>query len=141
MPVLRPVAGAALGTALILLLSKIVPFSPDLSDWGGRAFPREYLGPLIAVAVIGYLGGWVGAMVSPGTGRLVGMIASIVSVAVIIGWGYSAPLLEPLFHHPAYPTFSDHALLATAVLLVSGHLGGLRVERRLSAKPLSGCDS
>ena len=126
---LRTIAGAIVGAALILLLSLAIPITPDLSDWGGRAFPRSYLAPLIILAFISYISTWVGANMSPRTGRLCGMLASIAAGAVAIGWNFGARLLEPLFQHPAYPVFSDHALLALAVLLVSGHLGGLRVER------------
>ena len=81
------------------------------------------------LAIVGYLGGWGAGRVSPLTGRLSAMLASIIAGVVAIGWDISAPILTPLFHHPAYPIFSDHALLALAVMLVAGHLGGLRVER------------
>jgi ABC-type thiamin/hydroxymethylpyrimidine transport system permease subunit len=57
------------------------------------------------------------------------MFASIITGATIIGWNFSGNIIEPLFHHPAYPVFSDHTLLALAILLVAGHLGGVRVEK------------
>jgi len=114
---------------MILLLSTVIPFTPDLSDWGGRAFPQAYLSPLIILMLVGYVSGWVSGGFSPQTGRLCGILASILAGAAIVGLGYGGSLVKPLFHHPAYPIFSDHALLSLAVLLVSGHLGGLRVER------------
>jgi uncharacterized membrane protein YeaQ/YmgE (transglycosylase-associated protein family) len=129
MTFIRTIFGAAVGAALILFVSKAIPFTPDLSDWGGRAYPQSYLLPLIILAIVGYISGWIGAKLSPETGRLTGMLASIAAGAVIIGWKFDAPILRPLFHHPAYPVFSDHALLALAVLLACGHLGGMRVEK------------
>jgi len=66
---------------------------------------------------------------SRSTGRLCGMLAVIIAGVVAIGWDTGSQVLRPLWHHPAYQVFSDHALLAIAILLVAGHLGGLRVER------------
>jgi hypothetical protein len=139
MTLLKTIAGAILGAVLILLLARLVPLTPDLSDWGGKAFPRSYLTPLILLGVISYVAAWVGAQLCPETGRLSGMLSAILAGAVAIGWHFQTPMLEPLFHHPAYPMFSDHALLALAILLVAGHLGGLRIERafvnRIAGKP------
>lgn len=129
MRALRTILAAAIGAAFILLVCRIVPLTPDLSDWGGRQFPRSYLLPLALLAIAGYLGGWVAGRISPITGRLSGMLATILAGVIAVAWDTGAPMLVPLFHHPAYPVFSDHALLALAVLLVGGHLGGLRVER------------
>ena len=137
MTALRTIAGAVLTAVLILLISRVMPLSPDLSDWGGRAFPRSYLTPLLILAVISYFSGWVGAKLSPETGRLVGMLGSLAVGVTTIAGKFHAPLLEPLFQHPAYPVFSDHALLALAVLLVCAHLGGLRVEKSQIAKSTS----
>lgn len=137
---LRTITGAILGAIICLAAFRLIPFTPDLSDWGGRAFPRTYLFPLIIVAVISYAGGWIAAKVSPVTGRLCGMISSIITAAVSIGWDTGSMILMPLFHHPAYPVFSDHALLGLAVLLIGGHLGGLRVEKgpaQSEARPIS----
>ena len=129
MRILRTIVGALIGAAVILILCRLVPFSPDLTDWGGRSFPRLYLLALLILALIGYFGGWSAARVSPSAGRISGMLASLIAGVLVIGWDLGAPLLKQLFHHPAYPVFSDHALLALAALLVGGHLGGLRVER------------
>jgi hypothetical protein len=126
---LKTILGAIIGAGLILSISRVIPFHPDLSDWGGRAYPQSYLTPLIVLAAISYISGWLGAQISPVSGRLCGMLGSLLAGAAIIGWSYGGTLMTPLFHHPAYPMFSDHALLALAVLLVCGHLGGLRVER------------
>ena len=125
----RTLAGAVAGALLNLIIFRIIPFTPDLSDWGGRAYPRSYILPLIIVAIVGYFSAWLVSKISPSTGRLIGMLASILTAAAAIGWSTGAKILEPLFHHPAYPAFSDHALLALAILLVAGHLGGLRVEK------------
>jgi hypothetical protein len=126
---LKTVLGAIVGAGLILLISRIIPFHQDLSDWGGRAYPQSYLTPLIILAILSYFSGWIGAHISPVSGRLCGMLASLITGAAIVGWGYGGTMMTPLFHHPAYPLFSDHALLSLAVLLVCGHLGGLRIER------------
>ncbi|GAG16935.1 unnamed protein product, partial [marine sediment metagenome] len=126
---LRTILGTLLGAAVNLAVCRIIPFTPDLTDWGGRAYPRSYLVPLLILAVISYASGWLAARVSPKTGRLAGMLAGIVVAVIVILWDINVPLLAPLFHHPAYPIFSDHALLALAVLLVGSHLGGTRVER------------
>jgi len=130
---LRTIIGSVVGCLLNLLVFRLIPITPDLSDWGGRGYPRTYIFPLLIVAVISYLTGWIGSKFSPRTGRICGMFASILTGAVIIGWGFSPDLITPLFHHPAYPVFSDHALLALAVLLAGGHLGGARVEKVASA--------
>ena len=61
---------------------------------------------------------------------------SLFTSVIVIGWETGANVLDPLFHHPAYPAFSDHALLALAILLVSGHLGGSVVERASIKKDL-----
>ena len=137
---IRTILGALVGSIFCLAAFRFIPFTPDLSDWGGRAYPRTYLFPLIIVAVIGYIGGWVGAKASPVTGRLCGMLSSIIAVVISIGWNTGSMILMPLFHHPAYPVFSDHALLALSVLLVCGHLGGLRVENGSSPKALNETD-
>ncbi len=137
---LRTILGSILGAALNLLIFRLLPFSADLSDWGGRSYPRTYLLPLLIVAIVSYVSGWVAAKLSPSTGRLCGMFASIIAAVVVIGWDTQAKVLEPLFHHPAYPIFSDHALLALAVLLVGGHLGGARVEKT-SARAKEGVES
>ena len=126
---LRTILGAVLGSIFCLAVFRYMPFTPDLSDWGGKAFPRTYLFPLLVVAIVSYIGGWFAAKVSPVTGRLCGMLSSLIAAVVSIGWNTGSMILMPLFHHPAYPVFSDHALLGLAVLLVSGHLGGLRVEK------------
>lgn len=131
MTLIKTIFGAIIGAALILILSKWIPIKSDLTDWGGKSFPPSYLFPLFMAAIIGYIGGWTGANLSPKTGRLVGMLASLTAVSAIIGWKFTSPFLATLYHHPAYPIFSDHALLAVAVLLVSGHLGGLRVEKKI----------
>lgn len=47
----------------------------------------------------------------------------------MFAWDLKIRLIQPLLHHPAYPVFSDHTLFALAMLLVAGHLGGLRVEK------------
>ena len=125
----RTLAGAVAGALLNLSIFRIIPFTPDLSDWGGRAYPRTYILPLIIVAIVGYFSAWLVSKMSPSTGRLIGMLASILTAAAAIGWSTGSKVLEPLFHHPAYPSFSDHALLALAILLVAGHLGGSRVEK------------
>ena len=129
MVLLRTIVGSLLGAGLNLLVFRLLPFAPDLTDWGGRSYPRSYVLPLLIVAIVGYATGWLGAKVSPVTGRLCGMLAALITGAWVIGWDTGAKVLEPLFHHPAYPVFSDHALLALAVLLVAGHLGGARIER------------
>jgi hypothetical protein len=126
---LRTIFGAAVGAVIILTISRLIPYTPDLSDWGGRAYPQTYLTPLIILAVVGYIGAWVGARFSGETGRLTGMLAAIIVGALAIGWKFDASIFKPLFQHPAYPVFSDHTLLALAVLLTCGHLGGMRVER------------
>ncbi len=125
----RTILGSLIGAAINLLVFRLLPFAPDLSDWGGRAFPRSYIIPLFIVAIISYITGWIAAKFSPVTGRLCGMLAALITGAVAIGWDTGANILEPLFHHPAYPVFSDQTLLALALLLVGGHLGGARVER------------
>jgi len=127
----RTLAGAVAGALLNLIIFRIIPFTPDLSDWGGRAYPRTYILPLIIVAIVGYFSAWLVSKMSPSTGRLIGMLASILTAAAAIGWSTGSKVLEPLFHHSAYPSFSDHALLALAILLVAGHLGGSRVEKSL----------
>ena len=132
--VIRCIAGIAVDTGLFLLLAKVIPFTPDLSDWGGGVFPRTYLFPLFILAVVGYTCAWAGAQICSRYGRLVGLLGSIISAAIVIGWDIGAPVLKPLFHHPLYPLSSDHSLLALAVLLVSGHLGGSRVERRFTLR-------
>ena len=126
---LRTLAGAVAGAIINLIIFRLIPFTPDLSDWGGRAYPRSYILPLIIVAIVGYFSAWLASKISPSTGRLIGMLASILTAAAAIGWSTGSKVLEPLFHHPAYPSFSDHALLALAILLVAGHLGGSRVEK------------
>jgi hypothetical protein len=126
---LRTISGAIVGAIMILLISWAIPITPDLSDWGGKAFPCEYLTPLLILTLISYFSAWVGAKFSPRTGRLVGMLAAILAGVVALGWDTRIALFKPLFHHPAYPVFSDHTLLALAMLLVAGHLGGLRVEK------------
>lgn len=125
----RTAFGAIIGAIVASIVFRFVPFSPDLNDWGARIYPRAYLLPLLAVAIISYLSGWIAAKFSPVTGRLCGMFAMILAAVLALGWNFSGGLLTPLFHHPAYPIFSDHALLALAVMLVGGHLGGLRVEK------------
>ena len=125
----RTLVGAVAGALLNLILLRVIPFTPDLSDWGGRAYPRSYILPLIIVAMVGYFSAWLVSKMSPSTGRLIGMLASILTAAAAIGWSTGSKVLEPLFHHPAYPSFSDHALLALAILLVAGHLGGSRIEK------------
>jgi len=132
----RTIAGAVAGAVINLIIFRIIPFTPDLTDWGGRAYPRSYILPLIIVAVVSYTAAWLGSKISPSTGRLTGMLASIITAAVTIGFETGSGLVEPLFHHPAYPMFSDHALLALAILLVAGHLGGARVERVAVAKEI-----
>lgn len=129
MPAVRMIAGSAISAVLALVVFKIIPYTPDLSDWGGRTFPRTYIEPLVMVFVVSYLAGYTAARFSPSTGRLSGMVTSLVVAIVLIGFDFSSGILNPLFHHPAYPVFSDHALLALAALLTGGHLGGLRVER------------
>jgi hypothetical protein len=126
---LRTAIGAIAGAIVAILLFRFIPYSPDLTDWGARVYPRAYLFPLLVVAVISYLSGWLGAKFSPVTGRLCGMFAMILTAVAAVGWDFSGGILTPLFHHPAYPIFSDHALLALAIMLVGGHLGGLRVEK------------
>jgi hypothetical protein len=135
MHTVRTILGAIIGALVNLALCRMIPFSPDLSDWGGLAYPRSYLVPLLIFALISYVSGWIAAGFSARTGRLTGMLASLIAAVINVGWNMHAPLLEPLLHHPAYPIFSDHALLALAVLLVGGHLGGLRVER--TRKPVA----
>jgi len=125
----RTFAGAVIGAVINLVIFRLIPFAPDLTDWGGRAYPRSYILPLIIVAIVAWLSAWLAAKISKSTGRLTGMLSSLLTAVVVIGWDTGAKILEPLFHHPAYPVFSDHALLALAVLLVAGHLGGSRVER------------
>jgi hypothetical protein len=125
----RTILGAALGSIFCLAVFRFIPFTPDLSDWGGKAFPRTYLFPLLVVAIVSYIGGWIAAKVSPVTGRLCGMLSSLIAAGASIGWNTGSMILMPLFHHPAYPVFSDHALLGLAVLLVGGHLGGFRIEK------------
>jgi len=134
---IRTIFGALIGAIIALTIFYVIPFTPDLSDWGGRAFPRSYITPLIIVTITGYISAWIGAKFSPDTGRLSGMFAAIVTGIVIIAFSYNPDLLSPLFHHPAYPVFSDHTLLALALLLVAGHLGGLRVEKSHSASSSS----
>jgi len=126
---LRTILGALLSAVTALVIFRVLPYAPDLSDWGGRAFPRSYILPLLVVAVVSYVSAWIWARLSPVTGRLCGMIGMILAAIAAIGWDTGSRVLEPLFHHPAYPVFSDHALLALAILLVGGHLGGLRVEK------------
>jgi hypothetical protein len=129
MTTLRTIAGSILGAIIGLAILRFIPFTPDLTDWGGRVYPRTYIFPLTIVAVVSYFSGWFAAKLCPVTGRLIGMLVSILIGAVAIGWDTGATVFDPLFHHPAYPIFSDHALLALAILLVAGHLGGLRVEK------------
>lgn len=129
MSALRTIIGALIGAVINLAVCRLIPFEPDLTDWGGLAYPRSFLFPLLILAVVSYCSGWIAANVSPSTGRLTGMLASILVGVAAIGWDTGASVLAPLFNHPAYPVFSDHTLLAVAVLLVGGHLGGLRVER------------
>lgn len=133
---IRTIIGAVLGSIICLAILRFIPFSPDLTDWGGRVFPRTYLLPLLIVAIVSYAAGWIGAKISPVTGRLCGMLSSIIAAIAGIGWNTGSLVLLPLFHHPAYPVFSDHALLALAVLLIGGHLGGLRVEKSLHSNKL-----
>lgn len=134
MAIFGSIIGGFIGCGVLLFAARFVPYSPDLTDWGGRVFPRTYLIALIILALIAYVSGWIAGRISPRTGRFSGMLSSIFASAVIIGWSFKAPLFEQLFHHPAYPIFSDHALLAVAVLLVSGHLGGLRVEKSMLSR-------
>jgi uncharacterized membrane protein YeaQ/YmgE (transglycosylase-associated protein family) len=129
MAIIRSIIGGIIGAGLVLLISRFIPYHPDLTDWGGRTFPRSYLTALIILALIAYVSGWIAGRISPRTGRLSGMFSSLIAVVVTVGWSFKAPVLEQLFQHPAYPIFSDQALLAAAVLLVSGHLGGLRIEK------------
>ena len=126
---LRTCAGVLVGTCFNFILLRFIPFVPDLTDWGGRAYPREYVLPLMIAVAIFYMGGWLGSKLSPTTGRLVGMLASLVTVSVFIKFTGLSNILEPLFHHPAYPIFTDHALLALALILVAGHIGGFRIEK------------
>jgi len=129
MQLLRTIFGSAIGAILALTFYAILPFTPDLSDWGGRTFPRTYLWPLLILAIASYCFSWTGAKISGESGRLSGMLTSIIAGAVIIILNFNSDFLATLFHHPAYPVFSDHVLLALAVMLVAGHLGGLRYER------------
>ena len=129
MVVVRTILGALLGAIINLAVYNLLPFNPDLSDWGGRAFPVTYLFPLVIVAIVSYVSGWIAAKISPDTGRLCGMFGSIITAVAVIGWRLGGGVLSPLFDHPAYPLFSDQALLALAILLVAGHLGGARVEK------------
>jgi len=117
--------GSALGLGIFFLF----PWKPDLSDWGARVYPMAYLIPLIIVFLTSYGCGWISAKFIPKNGRLVAMITGIVLLLTITGLQFSTALLKPLFHHPAYPTFSDHVLLASAIVLVGTHTGGLRVEK------------
>jgi len=132
--VIRCIVGIAVDVGLLLLFAKVIPFTPDLSDWGGGVFPRSYLLPLLILAIIGYTCAWAGAQICSRYGRLVGLLGSILSAAIVIVWDIGAPVLKPLFHHPVYPISSDHSLLALAILLVSGHLGGSRVERIFTSR-------
>jgi hypothetical protein len=141
MTFIRTIFGALIGAILILTIARLLPFTPDLSDWGGRAYPKSFLTPLIILAVISYMSTWIGAKFSPETGRLTGMLAALLTGAVAIGFKFDAAIFKPLFEHPAYPVFSDHTLLALAVLLTCGHLGGLRVEKGYFNRKVAQADS
>ncbi|HDS30414.1 MAG TPA: hypothetical protein ENN67_05150 [Firmicutes bacterium] len=133
MDAVKIIFGAIVGSIINLTLCRIIPITPDLSDWGGRTFPVSYLVPLLIFAVVSYIGGWVAGAFSPRTGRLAGMLSGIIVAVVAIKMNFQAPIIQPLLNHPAYPIFSDHALLALAVLLVGSHLGGLRIEKNISS--------
>ncbi|MFH1675525.1 MAG: hypothetical protein ABIC40_00770 [bacterium] len=134
MSVFKTILGALIASVLFLAVVRFIPWNPDLSDWGGRAFPRSYLEPLIILAILSYLMGWTAGKISPVTGRLSAMLAGIISGGLIVAFDIGSNLLRPLFHHPAYPVFSDQALLALAVLLTAAHLGGLRCEKNAVQK-------
>jgi len=134
MSAFRTISGALIGSALFLIVTRFIPWNPDLSDWGGKAFPRSYLGPLIILAILSYLMGWTAGKISPVTGRLSAMLAGIISGGLVMTIDFGSNFLKPLFHHPAYPVFSDQTLLALAVLLTAAHLGGLRCERNIVKK-------
>jgi len=125
----RTALGTIVGAVIAILFFAFIPYSPDLSDWGARVYPRAYLFPLMIAAIVSYISGWLGSRISTETGRLCGMLSMILVGICAIGWDFSGGILTPLFHHPAYPVFSDHALLALAVILAGGHLGGLRIEK------------
>ena len=134
MAFLRTTLGAIVGAVIAIVVFRLIPFTPDLTDWGGRAYPRTYLFPLLVTAIVSYISAWAGSKFSPETGRLCGMFSMLITAVVEVGWNFSGGILTVLFHHPAYPVFSDHALLGLAVMLVAGHLAGLRVERAAAGR-------
>lgn len=135
----RFIAGILLGSTLILGIGKVLPTQVDLSDWGAGVYPRTYLLPLIILFVLSYFGGWISGKVVPEYGRLGGMVTGLTCAFFIAGYGFTSNLFSPLFHHPAYPPFSDHALLALAIMLAGCHLGGARGEScRVNDNPSCG---
>ena len=135
MNAIRTIAGSIAGAILGLILLRVIPYSPDLTDWGGRSFPRAYIEPLVLLFIVGYMSGFLAGQIIPKSGRLAGMLGSIILAVVIIGFDFSSDVVNPLFHHPAYPSFSDQALLALGVLLIGGHLGGFKVEKSALSRP------